>query len=376
MKTKKYFLLVISFLLIFSLFYSSTNSISSVSDTAIDKKNDYEFTQLVANLEQETSSTPQLSQTFSWDDNGTVISNAPQNQYDQQICYDGAGGAIITWRDYRNGNADIYAQKINSAGDTQWADNGTVICNDRLRQLYPQICCDGAEGAIITWRDLRSDDGDIYAQKIDSAGVTQWGNSSTWGGLPDRNGTVICNATLEQYDPQICYNNTEGAIITWQDLRSDDGDIYAHIYAQKIDSAGDTKWGESFWSGPGDRNGTVICNATLEQVYPQICCDGAGGAIITWDDYRSGTNSDIYAQKIDSAGDTQWTDNGTVICNATLEQEYTEICCDGAEGAIITWYDKRSGNLDIYAQKIDSAGDTKWGESFWSGPGDRNGTVI
>ena len=55
MKTKKYFLLVIFFLLVVSLFYSSTNSIISVSDTATNKKN-------AADLEQETSSTPQLSQ--------------------------------------------------------------------------------------------------------------------------------------------------------------------------------------------------------------------------------------------------------------------------------------------------------------------------
>jgi hypothetical protein len=180
---------------------------------------------------------------------------------------------------------------------------------------------------------------DIYAQKIDSAGDTKWGESF-WSGPGDRNGTVICNATLEQEYPQICCDGAEGAIITWQDGRSDFGDIYA----QKIDSAGDTKWAD---------NGTVICNDRLRQVYPQICCDGAEGAIITWWDKRDGTDYDIYAQKINSAGDTQWADNGTVICNATLEQVYPQICCDGAGGAIITWRDNRSGtNSDIYAQKI------------------------
>jgi hypothetical protein len=36
--------------------------------------------------------------------------------------------------------------------------------------------------------------------------------------------------------------------------------------------------------------------------FPQICSDGTGGAIITWRDKRSGSEYDIYAQRIDSSG--------------------------------------------------------------------------
>src|SRR4030066_318122 len=66
-------------------------------------------------------------------------------------------------------------------------------------------------------------------------------------------------------------------------------------------------------------NGTLICNATNTQTNVQVVSDGAGGAIIVWEDFRTGgtTNYDIYAQRIDAAGNALWTPNGTIICNAT-----------------------------------------------------------
>ncbi len=55
-------------------------------------------------------------------------------------------------------------------------------------------------------------------------------------------------------------------------------------------------------------NGTVICNASgRTKGYNVIIGDGSGGAIIAWSDYRNGDN---YAQRINSAGTTQWTANG------------------------------------------------------------------
>ena len=34
-----------------------------------------------------------------------------------------------------------------------WMSDGRVICKESNDQLYPQICSDGAGGAIITWED-------------------------------------------------------------------------------------------------------------------------------------------------------------------------------------------------------------------------------
>ncbi|MFX1450947.1 MAG: hypothetical protein ACFFCM_08895, partial [Promethearchaeota archaeon] len=263
-----------------------------------------------------------------WMADGVAICNASNDQQDHQICSDGIGGAIITWQDYRS-EIDIYAQKINSAGSVQWTADGEAICTASNNQRYPQICGNGAGGAIITWDDARSGSFDIYAQKILVNGSSAW--------MAD--GVAICTASGGQAYPQICGSEAGGAIITWEDYQSG-----VDIYAQKINSAGNVQW---------IPNGEAICTAINDQIFPEICSDGVGGAIITWMDYRSGSKYDIYTQKINSAGSVQWTADGVAICTANNDQHIPQICNDGMGGVVITWWDDRGGSdPDIYAQKI------------------------
>ena len=73
----------------------------------------------------------------------------------------------------------------------QWSSNpavNTAICIATGDQSSPTIVADGAGGSIITWYDLRSGSSDIYAQRINAAGVVQW----------TANGVAICTATGEQ----------------------------------------------------------------------------------------------------------------------------------------------------------------------------------
>ena len=283
-------------------------------------------------VENETlKASPELS----WIVNGTAICNAIDDQKNLQICSDGESGAIIVWEDRRNGNWDIFAQRISSSGQLLWGNNGTAVCTANNGQERVQVCTDGLGGAIITWDDSRTgSERDIYAQKIDSSGNIQW----------TFNGIVICSAIDYQYDPFIIYDGEGGAIITWEDYRDGSGS-YTDVYAQKINSAGISQW---------TLNGTAICTASYSQGDPMLCSDDKGGAIITWWDYRSG-NKDIYIQHINSTGFVQWTSNGVPICTSSGHQENPQIIRDGNGGAIITWSDG-----EIYAQKIDSAGQIKW----------------
>ncbi len=281
---------------------------------------------------------PQLSFETLWTPNGMVICTAENDQNYPQICSDGAGGAIITWVDDRSSELDIYTQRVNSIGDVQWTPNGTAICTADNDQENPQICSDGTGGAIITWDDQRSLSDGIYAQRVDSTGNIQW----------TLNGTAICTAPGFQSRPQICSDGAGGAIITWWDNRGGSN----IIYTQKVNATGDVQW---------VINGIAISIEGYIELAPQICSDGAGGAIIAWEDLSSELDIDIYAQRVDSNGVVQWTSNGTAICTANNEQLYTQISADGAGGVIITWSDYRNNpSGDIYAQKVDSSGNVQW----------------
>lgn len=264
----------------------------------------------------------------------------PQN-YPQMVS-DGLGGTIIVWGDKRNGNWDIYAQRVDSTGLPLWASDGVPISTAVSSQYWPQMISDGQGGAIITWKDKRGGSWEVYAQRVDSSGIPQW----TPDGVP-------ISTTRSSY-PKIISGSVGGAIITWTDYRSGDGDIYA----QSIDSSGAVQW---------TSGGVVISSTTDSQTDPQIAADGLNGAIIAWSDYRDyetdGVN--IYAQRVDSTGAVQWLSDGVAVSSGLSSRFYIRVIPDSLRGVFVTWQDwKSSGweeSIDIYAQHLSGIGEILWG---------------
>ncbi len=286
------------------------------------------------------------AQSFSqWNTNdaiNTAVCLQPNNQQDVRIVSDSHNGAIIVWVDYRNDAsqniADVYVQRIDQFGYTRWTANGVAICTNAADQSTPVLVADGSGGAIITWTDERNGDRDIFAQRIDSTGNILWAI----------NGVPVVSKPNAQQDPHLVADNSGGAIIVWQD--SSNG--FWDIYAQRVNDNGTTLW---------SANGVPVCNAILSQINARIAINDAGGAFITWQDYRNTNNYDIYAQSIDLLGMVQWTPNGIVISNSADTQNNPKIESDGAGGAIIAWQDKRNGNdYNIYAQRVAASGGVQW----------------
>jgi hypothetical protein len=293
-----------------------------------------------------------------WATDGVAICTAASKQDWLSIVSDGSGGAIIVWTDHRGGvDTDIYAQRINSSGVVQWTADGTAICSATGEQSYATAISDGSGGAIITWEDYRSGTKyDIYAQRINAGGVVQW----------PVNGVAICTTARDKYSPMIISDGSTGAIIVWNDFRSGSTGSQWDTYAQKINSTGIVQW---------TADGVPVCTAAGYQLLAIAAADGFGGAIITWEDHRNGTTSDVYAQCINSSGAVQWTADGVTICNATGDQFPTTLVSDGSGGAIISWYDHRNAvDYDIYARRINSSGVVQWtsnGEPICTRTGDQ-----
>ena len=271
-----------------------------------------------------------------WIPDGTPVCTELSHQYEPCIVSDGSGGAIIAWVDLRNGNNNIYAQRIDADGNVQWLPNGNLIINSAGTVSNPVMIPDGAGGAIIAWEDQRNGNGDIFAQRVASDGTIQW-----WV-----NAMAICTEAEFQGRQAIASDGAGGAIITWMDYRSSNYDVYA----QRITASGVVQW---------TTNGIVVCATTGPQNYPDITSDGSGGAIIAWRDSR-GTDADIYAQRINSAGVKQWAPDGVAICTASGSQGAVKIASDGAGGGIMVWLDNRSPFAGVYVRKVDLGGLPRW----------------
>jgi hypothetical protein len=287
-----------------------------------------------------------------WDCYGVQISAATGNQIFPVIIPNGQGGAIAAWQDQRSDGGDIYVQAVDGAGNYQWTWSGVPVCAASGIQTGVVAVPDGAGGAILAWSDGRNPTFDIYAQRVNAAGVPLW----------TPNGVPVCSAFNNQWLPDMVTDGSGGAILAWQDLR----DIANDIYAQRIDGSGAPQW---------TADGVVVCNGPNDQITAHLAADGFGGAIAVWLDARADINSfDIYAQRIGSNALMSWPTNGIPVCVSLGSQANHRVVSDGSGGALIAWQDPRIGNLDIYTQRITASGLALWatnGISLGNGAGNQ-----
>lgn len=296
---------------------------------------------------------PSLAQ---WQVNGAAVCQYTANQVTPQIVSDGAGGAIMTWKDHRGFNYDIWAQRVDAAGGAQWTTDGVAVCTGNGEHDKPVMVPDGSGGTIITWMDHRGSNYDIYAQRLDGSGTPQWATD----------GVVVCNGNGEHDSPAIVSDGAGGAIISWADYRSG---THPDIYAQRMSSGGASQW---------TANGVGICTANNDQVEPRMVSDGASGAIIVWQDLRTNSTWDVYAQHVLSSGtvDGAWPIDGVGVNVGLLDQVSPELTSDGLGGAIVTWRDYRfNGNPTLFAHHVLNSGalDSGWpvgGRALYPDQGD------
>ncbi|HET9252838.1 MAG TPA: FlgD immunoglobulin-like domain containing protein [Candidatus Eisenbacteria bacterium] len=167
--------------------------------------------------------------------------------------------------------------------------------------------------------------------------------SGAWATFGNQAATAVQN----QVNAQAVSDGAGGMIIVWQDFRSG----VADIYAQRFDASGTKLWGDG---------GLAVCTETLGQEAPVLTSDGAGGAVIAWQDLRSGAGYDIWAQAVTPAGALKWAPAGVAICTASGNQVLEVITTDAAGGAIIAWRDGRGVAADVYAQRVSSTGTPLW----------------
>jgi len=278
-----------------------------------------------------------------WPADGQPICTGDGIKSARAIISDGAGGAIIVWSNLNldaNQNG-VYVQRVGANGATQWAANGVAICIVPLVTLGSVAAVpDGAGGAIVTWIDDRNNTGNwsVFAQRVNAAGVPQW----------TPNGVLVCAAADIRTVYGMVADGSGGAIIDWQDRRNG---VDYDVYAQKVDANGVPKWSS---------NGVAVCTGANDQRFPRAATDGAGGAIITWEDDRNGTDFDVYAQRVDAAGVNKWAPGGVGVCVAPFDEHYPVIVSDAAGGAVIIWADHRIPAHPIYAQHVSPNGSTSW----------------
>jgi hypothetical protein len=277
-----------------------------------------------------------------WAASVRVSSNSgTASQWSPAVAVDGSGKAIVVWHDYRNGDGDIYAQKLDGSGNWLWSadmrvnsDSGTAV------QRLPAVAVDRSGNTVIVWTDERNGDQDIYAQKLNGDGNGLW---------PIDIRTNSDGGTAHQGEAAVAVDENGNAIVVWHDERSDNLD---KIYAQKLNASGDKLWGTDVYINRD--------SGASNQYDPAVAVDGSGNAIIVWEDYRN-SYGDIYAQKLDDNGSKLWlADTRVNSDNGTTHQSMPTVAIDGSGDAFVAWDDGRNGNPDVFAQRVNVVGGKIW----------------
>lgn len=278
-----------------------------------------------------------------WTSGGVSASSGLGSKEDLRAVSDGVGGVLLAWTQFtiiqgEAGPREVHIQRVSSAGTSQWGTSGVTVSAAGGEQSSPTLATDGGTGAIVGWRDLRSGGGQLFFQKYDSAGGAQW----------TANGVPVTPSGIEQAMAVAIPDGAGGVFAVWANAIPTSA-----LVAQHLSTSGATLWAATF--------GVPVCPAsTGVQTTPSLVSDGAGGVIIVFDDTRGGSH-DIYAQRMDSSGSLLWSTGGVGLVTLPSVQELPAVAADGAGGAIVRWRDERSGsNSEIYAQRVGPSGTVAW----------------
>lgn len=118
------------------------------------------------------------------------------------------------------------------------------------------------------------------------------------------------------------------------------------------------------WSSDPLQN-LAIADTSGEQVLPKIQPTSDGGCYISWFDSRSG-NYDVYLQRLNALGEIQWAPKGLLISDHPQQSWLVDydLAVDPNDNALLVFADIRNGgssDLDIFAYKIAPDGSFLWG---------------
>jgi hypothetical protein len=179
--------------------------------------------------------------------------------------------------------------------------------------------------------------------------------SAQWGHATDVQTPVCTVVAASVFDTRVTSDGAGGMFAVWTDTRNSATGY--DIYAQRIGANGRALW---------TPNGVEVCRVASIQELPSIVADGAGGAVIVWQDHRvfNDGRSHLFAQRLDTNGNPLWAANGVRICTSTASQHSAVIAARAGGGVVVAWDDERgSPNTTLVGQALDLNGNRLLGDA-------------
>ncbi|MEO0009741.1 MAG: T9SS type A sorting domain-containing protein [candidate division WOR-3 bacterium] len=245
------------------------------------------------------------------------------------VAFDGAN-YLVVWTDWRNSDPDIYGARVTPQGQVLDPD-GIPISTAPEMQTLPAVLFDGTR-YLVAWSDLRSGnwESDIYAARV-----------STGGEVLDPDGIPV---NTQPYD-QIIYHGLAFDGTNYLFVFSDDrdGDLYYDVYGTRVSTDGEVL----------DSSGFIISAENNDQALPRVGFDGTNYLVVWFDDREVVEDYRVYGARIQP--------DGTILDPQGIRLSdylsvYPAVAFDGTN-YLVTWLDYRSGwQADIYGTRVSTGG--------------------
>jgi hypothetical protein len=308
---------------------------------------------------------------------------------DPDIAINSAGNFVITWKDYRDGSWNTYAQRFNDSGIPQ----GSNLKVSKVGEVNPD-CCDVPPAIamkklgnfVIVWDQTDANQQNVLAQRCRYDGILLGDNFRV-------NELSMFMAT--QFGPEIAANGQGDVFICWNDWRA--GVImYMQRFGPGLKPSGVNfpinpqpnyeYWPEiagsgngnfvTVWENSGQIGGELsvrIYNSSGLPLYPDfsvaqgigaaiwgsshaVASDISGNFVVVWyDDSEGGGNYDVYARRFNAQGIPLSNKFKVNDHNQNAESAYPDVAMNESGAFVIAWKDKRA-TWDIYAQRYSPSG--------------------
>ena len=227
----------------------------------------------------------------------------------------------------------IRVNRLDENLNNVWDEDGIAL--DAVFDMRNALLVETPDGVGCFWSESRGFNYDVYYQKLDTEGNIT---------LPSE-GVELVDSNGDDYIMAVVPTPDDKYMIFWME----DAWPAASLKYSKIDAEGNVEIG---WNP----NGNSLSNASSDSRHLQVkVIDDESGMIAVW--IQDGNFSDIYAQSIDWDGNEVWDSGGIPVIEADNDQvnvsfEFNE----SRTHAFLVWQDYRNGSdFEIYGEIIDLA---------------------
>ncbi len=257
-----------------------------------------------------------------------TVADATGDQVQVKVAPTADGGCYLSWLDSLGNGFDVRVQKLDAAGHEVFPHNGVLVADRAFSWTMDYgLDTDASGNALITFRDDRQGGIQITAAKVSPTGALLWGTA----------GVQLTNTAGFLASPKIAGTSDGGAVVGW----TEDSDARL----QKLDAGGSPLW------GPGVTLPPPAGAYTLSDLH-----DAGTDALLSIV-HQTGeffSPKHLLAQKLNASGGLLWGANHVAVFDGGSLQmgNFPPFVPDGLGGAVFSWYDTASLQLQSYAQHV------------------------